>query len=67
VWHPTVGKDGHHIHLEGGPPQMDTWDMKPDGPVDLRGEFRPIQTNLPETQIGELLPRLSRLADQFTN
>ena len=40
--------------------------MKPNGPVDLRGEFRPIQTNVHGTQIGELLPRLSRLADKFT-
>jgi hypothetical protein len=60
------GKSVINIHLEGGPPQMDTWDMKPNGPVDLRGEFRPIQTNVHGTQIGELLPRLSRLADKFT-
>ena len=55
-----------NIHLEGGPPQMDTWDMKPDGPVELRGEFRPIRTNIPGIEICELLPRLSRLADKFT-
>ncbi|MFP6677540.1 MAG: DUF1501 domain-containing protein [Pirellulaceae bacterium] len=61
------GKTVINIHLEGGLSQMDTWDMKPDGPVDLRGELRPIQINLPGTQIGELLPRLSRLADKFTN
>ena len=33
-----------NIHLEGGPPQMDTFDMKPDGPAELRGEFQPIHT-----------------------
>ena len=35
-----------NIHLEGGPPQMDTFDMKPDGRAELRGEFQPIRTNV---------------------
>ncbi len=55
-----------NIHLEGGPPQMDTFDMKPEGPVELRGEFRPIDTNVAGTEICELLPRLSQLADKYT-
>ena len=54
------------IHLEGGPPQMDTFDLKPDGPVDLRGEFRPIRTNVPGISICELLPRLAGLADKYS-
>ncbi len=54
------------IHLEGGPPQMDTFDMKPDGPVDLRGEFKPIHSSVPGTHVCELLPRLSQLADKYT-
>ncbi|MFP6658389.1 MAG: DUF1501 domain-containing protein [Pirellulales bacterium] len=55
-----------NIHLEGGPPQMDTWDMKPEGPVDLRGEFRPIKTNVSGIEISEWLPRLSQLADKYS-
>ncbi len=54
------------IHLEGGPPQMDTFDMKPDAPLELRGEFRPIRTSVPGTYVCELLPRLARLADRYT-
>ncbi len=55
-----------NIHLEGGPPQMDTFDMKPDGPPEVRGEFRPIRTRVPGTFICELLPRLAGLADKYT-
>ena len=55
-----------NIHLEGGPPQMDTFDMKPDGPPEARGEFRPIRTRVPGTFICELLPRLAGLADKYT-
>src|SRR5438105_12544282 len=35
------------IYLDGGPPQMDTIDLKPNAPVEVRGEFRPIATKLP--------------------
>jgi len=55
-----------NVQLEGGPPQMDTFDMKPDGPPEARGEFRPIRTRVPGTVICELLPRLARLADRYT-
>src|SRR5581483_11626562 len=44
------------IHLDGGPPQMDLIDPKPDAPVEVRGEFKPIATKVPGLQIGELLP-----------
>jgi Protein of unknown function (DUF1501) len=49
----------------GGPSQLETWDLKPDGPPDSRGEFRPIATSVPGIQISEHFPRLSRLADKY--
>src|SRR4051812_47839933 len=47
----------------GGPPQLDTFDPKPDEPTGCRGELRPITTCVPGIRIGELFPRLARLAD----
>jgi len=52
--------------MAGGPPHTDMFDMKPDSPSDYRGEFRPIPTNLPGLQIGELMPRLATMADKYT-
>ena len=54
-----------NIHLDGGPPQMDTIDLKPDAPIELRGEFQPIATRLPGFQICELMPRIASIADRF--
>ncbi|MCP4816236.1 MAG: DUF1501 domain-containing protein [Planctomycetaceae bacterium] len=54
-----------NIHLDGGPPQMDTIDMKPDAPSEVRGEFQPIATNLPGFMISELMPRVGSIADRF--
>src|SRR5262245_11409936 len=48
--------------LDGGPSQIDIWDMKPDAPEEYRGEFRPMQTSVPGTHIVEHLPRMARLA-----
>lgn len=53
------------LFLQGGPPQHETFDPKPDAPADIRGPFRPIQTNVSGIQIGELLPRTARLADKL--
>lgn len=55
-----------NLHLEGGPPQMDTFDMKPDSRLELRGEFSPIRTKVPGTHICELLPKLAQLTDKFS-
>ena len=60
------GKSLIQIYLPGGPSHLDTFDMKPRAPRELRGEFRPIRTRIPGVEICELLPRLSRLADRFT-
>jgi Protein of unknown function (DUF1501) len=50
----------------GGPPQHDTWDLKPAAPANIRGELRPIETNVAGIRISELFPRLARHADQYT-
>ena len=54
-----------NIHLDGGPPQMDTIDLKPDAPMEIRGEFRPISTRIPGFHVCELMPRLASIADRF--
>ncbi len=54
------------IYLNGGPSHLDMWDMKPDAPVEIRGEFRPIATSLPGTQLCEHLPRLASLMHRAT-
>src|SRR4029078_11716307 len=48
------------LYLMGGPPQQDTFDMKPDAPAEVRGEFKPIRTSADGIQICELLPRTPR-------
>jgi hypothetical protein len=53
------------IKLTGGASQLDTWDMKPDAPREIRGPFRPIPTNVPGIRISEIFPRLARHADKF--
>jgi hypothetical protein len=53
------------LWLQGGPPQHETFDPKPDAPLEIRGEFKPISTNVPGIQIGELLPRTAAMADKY--
>jgi hypothetical protein len=54
------------VRQGGGPPTIDMWDLKPDAPDDIRGEFRPIDTNVPGIQISEHLPRMARVMDRVT-
>ena len=54
------------LWLPGGPPHMETFDMKPAAPEDYRGAFRPIKTNVPGIDICEHLPQLARRADKYT-
>ncbi len=54
------------IFQEGGPSTIDMWDMKPDAPVEIRGPYRPINTNVPGIMVGEHLHRSARLADKYT-
>ncbi|HVW02442.1 MAG TPA: DUF1501 domain-containing protein, partial [Planctomycetaceae bacterium] len=54
------------LFLKGGLSTIDTFDLKPQAPAEFRGEFSPIDTNVPGMQIGEHLPLLSRVADRFS-
>jgi len=54
-----------NIYLPGGPPHLDMWDLKPNAPTEIRGDFDPIQTNVPGMEICELFPRLAKNADKF--
>jgi hypothetical protein len=54
------------VWLPGGPPHMETYDMKPEAPAEYRGDFRPIPTVVPGLDVCELLPRHARIADKFT-
>ena len=50
----------------GAPSQLDTWDMKPDAPSEIRGPFKPIRTNSPDIQISEIFPLHAKIADKFS-
>jgi hypothetical protein len=54
------------VFLPGGPPHQDMWDLKPDAPSEIRGEFHPIATKVPGIEICELFPRLASMADKLT-
>src|SRR5579871_398871 len=54
------------LFLDGGPSHLDMWDMKPQAPDGIRGEFKPISTSLPGYQMCELLPRVSQLMHRAT-
>jgi len=64
---PHAGADRSCISivLHGGPSQLDTFDLKPAAPDNIRGPYKPIATTVPGAQICELLPRLARLADRY--
>jgi hypothetical protein len=53
------------ICLGGGPSHVDTYDMKPEAPAEIRGEFRAIKSNVAGMDLCELLPRQAKLADKF--
>ncbi|MFN0056103.1 MAG: DUF1501 domain-containing protein [Planctomycetales bacterium] len=54
------------ILLPGGPTHLDTFDLKPGAPAEIRGEFQPISTAVPGLDVCELLPRLAGCADKYT-
>ncbi|MGE3317455.1 MAG: DUF1501 domain-containing protein [Planctomycetaceae bacterium] len=53
------------LFMWGGPAHQDTFDLKPDAPVEVRGEFQPISTNVPGTQICEHFPQLASRVDKL--
>src|SRR6516225_9787837 len=54
------------VLLPGGPTHLDSFDLKPDAPAEIRGEFRPIATNVPGIDLCEHMPRLTTMADKRT-
>ena len=54
------------LMLVGAPSQLDTWDMKPNAPIEIRGPFKPIKTNVPGIEISENFPRMATHADKFS-
>ncbi len=65
---PSTTRLGHkaviNIFLGGGPPHQDMWEIKTEAPSEIRGEFRPIPTNVPGIQICEVFPKLAKLMDK---
>jgi Protein of unknown function (DUF1501) len=62
---PKRGKSVIWIWLRGGPSHIDSWDMKPEAPAEVRGEFRPIATKVPGIDICEHLPRQAAIMDRL--
>src|SRR4051794_37019962 len=62
---PTKNKAAIMIYLPGGPSHMDMYDLKPDAPAEFRGEFKPIDTNVPGVQICEHFPMQAKMWDKF--
>jgi hypothetical protein len=54
------------IWLGGGPSHLDTWDLKPNAPEGIRGDFKPIATKAEGVQISEHLPKMAQVADKAT-
>ena len=65
---PAAAKDTSliFVFLHGGLSTIDTFDLKPDAPAEFRGEFKPIASNVPGIQVGELIPRVSQQMDKFS-
>ncbi len=61
----TTDKNCIMLFLVGAPSQLDTWDMKPNAPAEVRGPYKPIPTNADGIQISEIFPRMAKHADKF--
>ena len=61
----TEKRSGIFIFMEGAPSHQDTFDLKPEAPADIRGEFKPVSTNVAGLQICEHLPLLAQRADKY--
>jgi Protein of unknown function (DUF1501) len=66
----TGGKDGDvnciMLFLLGGPSHIDTWDMKPNAPAEVRGPFQQIKTAAPGIEISEIFPKMAKHADKYS-
>lgn len=54
-----------NVFLGGGPPHQDMWEIKTEAPSEIRGEFGPISTAVPDIQIGECFPKIASMMDKF--
>ena len=54
-----------YLWLQGGPPQHETFDPKPDAPAKIRGQFGVIPSKTTGLQVGELLPKIAGMTDKF--
>src|ERR1700675_3715533 len=54
------------VYLGGGLSHHDSFDLKPDAPQEIRGKYKPINTNVPGLRIGELLPQLAKVMDKVS-
>jgi hypothetical protein len=54
------------VYLGGGLSHHDSFDLKPDAPAEIRGNYKPINTAVPGLKIGELLPRMAKVMDRLT-
>lgn len=63
---PPRAKSVIYIFLSGGLAQHESFDMKPDAPMEIRGEFKPIRTRTPGTHICEHLPNLARISEKWS-
>jgi Protein of unknown function (DUF1501) len=61
----TTRKSAIMIYLPGGPSHMDMYDLKPEAPMEFRGEFKPIATNVPGVQICEHMPLQAQMWDKL--
>ncbi len=61
---PPSPKSLINVHLDGGPPQHETIDPKPEAPVEIRGEFQSIATKIAGFQVSELMPKIAAIADR---
>src|SRR3989442_947165 len=54
------------VWLAGGPATIDMWDLKPNAPEGIRGEFKPIATSVPGVEISEHLPKMAKAMDKVS-
>src|SRR5262245_46065478 len=62
----AAGRSCIFVLLCGGPSHIDTWDLKPGAPDDIRGPYKPIASKVPGMRLSELHPRLSGLTQHFS-
>ncbi|MFP6752611.1 MAG: DUF1501 domain-containing protein [Pirellulaceae bacterium] len=53
------------VFILGGMPHQDMWDLKPDAPAEVRGDFQPISTAVPGIQISDVLPKIAKVTDKL--